>query len=81
MSLTKTQNTNYKYFTENIDNWLKDLNYKDKYVVIHERKVQQVSADFVKVFEYAVATFPRDEFIIQQIVDENSINNFLSPAI
>ena len=80
MALTKIQDTNYQYFLENLDKWLKDLAYKGKYVVIYEQKAQRVQDDFAQAFQYAVSHFPREEFIIQQVESEDSINNFLSPA-
>ena len=80
MALTKTQDTNYQYFLDNLDKWLKDLAYKGKHVVIYEQKVQHIQDEFAQAFQYAVSHFPREEFIIQQVVSEDSINNFLSPA-
>lgn len=80
MALTKIQDTNHQYFLENLGKWLGDLAYKDKYVVIHQRQVQQVQDDFAQAFQYAVSNFPREEFIIQQVVAEDSVNNFLSAA-
>ena len=80
MALTKTQDTNYKYFSDHLDGWLDDLAYKGKYVVIYDQKVQQVQDDFASAFQHAISNFPRKEFIIQQVVLESEINNFLSPA-
>ena len=80
MALTKTQNANHQYFLENLEKWLKDLAYQGKYVVIYEKEVQQVQDDFTQAFQYAVSHFPREEFIIQQVIAEDSISNFLSPA-
>lgn len=80
MALTETQDINYKYFKDHLNEWLGDLAYKDKYVVIYEQKIQQIQDDFSQAFKYAISNFPREEFIIQQVVSEDSINNFLSPA-
>ena len=80
MTLTKIQEDNRRYFLDNLDGWLKDLAYRGKYVVIYNRQVRRVQDDFAAAFRYAVSNFPREEFIVQQVVSEDSVSDFLSPA-
>ena len=76
--LSEKQDVNLRYFRQNLKEWLKNPAYAYKYLVIHDGEVKGAYDQSGIAFESAVASFPQDEFIIQQVVDEDEIVNFLS---
>ncbi len=76
--LSEKQEENLSYFQQNLNGWLKDPAYAYKYIVLHNKEIQGTYDQSGTAFEEAVASFPQDEFIIQQVVDESEIVNFLS---
>ena len=78
--LSSKQAESLLYFQRNLDKWLKDPAYADKYIVIHKKEIRAAYDRSSTAFEEAVATLPQDEFIIQQVVNETEIVNFLSGA-
>ena len=81
MALSSKQKENYDYFLEHLKEWLDNVAYKDKYVVIYDKDIKYVQDDFTQAFKYGISHFPRKDFIVQQVISEDSINSFLKPAI
>ena len=78
--LTERQKENLEYFKENLDTYLADKLLKAKFIVIHDKKKYGVFDSFEKAITEAVASLPRDEFIIQQVISESDTVNFLFPV-
>lgn len=77
-SFSQAQIINLAYFEKVIDELLKNDLYKGKFVVIYKESIKGVFDTMENALKYAVGQFPRDELIIQQVVDENDIVSFLA---
>lgn len=74
------QKRNHEYFKSKIGEWLEDPLKLDKYVLIYDEDAKGMYDTFETAYKTACAKFPPG-FIIQQIVDESKIVNYLSPAV
>lgn len=72
---------NIAFFKENLPAWLADEKLRDKYVVIHDRKVRGAFDTFNAALRDAVLRFPSDEFVIQQVIDASEVVNFIHCAV
>ncbi|MBI5698698.1 hypothetical protein HZC35_00085 [Candidatus Saganbacteria bacterium] len=72
---------NLNFFKSKLLELLSNPTYKDKYLVISNKEIKNVFDTFNSALEYAVATFPNEEFIIQQVVDETKVVNFIRAAV
>ena len=72
---------NYKYFQDNLNDFLGNPLYQNKFLVIYEQKVQNAFDTFPTALEYAAGHFPEGEFIIQEAIDKNKIINILKSAV
>ena len=79
-ALSAVQQKNLQYFKKQLNNWLSDPVYKYKYLIIHGEKVQGAYDKPETAFREAVASLPQGEFIIQQVIDDKEVVNFLSRA-
>ena len=77
----KAKERNRQYFQENLDEFLKNPIYRYKFLVIHGEKVRGAYDTFSSSLEYAVANFPKEEFIIQQVLAQDEQINFLKSAV
>lgn len=71
---------NADFFYNHLSKWLDDVAYKNKHLVICEKKVHHVCDRFEDALDYASAHLPADEFIIQQVVDQDGQVEFLRLA-
>jgi hypothetical protein len=71
----------YHYFKENRESFAANPLYKNKYAIIHDRKMQGILDTFEAALADAVPKFPQNEFVIQQIILDDEIVNFLFPAV
>ena len=80
MQTIDKQRNNYKYFQTVLPELLADPQKAEKYAVIHEESIRGLYDTFASAYRAACTLFIKD-FIIQQIVDDKKIVNFLSPAV
>ena len=71
---------NLEYFKRELPQLLADPLMKDKFVIIHDEKIQSSNDTFQAALRFAVNNFPHSEFVIQHVIDDTKINNFLNPA-
>jgi len=75
-----TKQDNIQYFNQNISNWIKDPIMQNKFVVISNKEIKAQFDSFESALDYAVKKCDVNEFIIQQIIDEKTTNNFIISA-
>ena len=78
---TEKQKQDIVFFDENLPKWNADPFLKMKFVVISDQKLQGFFDTFENALSHAVSKFQNGEYIIQQIISDDEIINFLSPAI
>jgi hypothetical protein len=69
------------YFQENLDKWVNDPLYRLKHVVIYDNKISGFFDTFEAAFVEAVTKYPRDAFIIQQVIRDDEVVNFIYSAV
>ena len=72
---------NYKYFQDNLADFLANPMYENKFLIISKEKVQRAFDTFSAAFEHASAHFIEGEFIIQEVIDESKRVNIYRSAI
>ena len=80
MPTSEQQKRNYVYFQQILPELLSDSLKIDKYAVIHDESLKGLYDTFSAAYRAACAKVSGD-FIIQQIVDESTVVNYLSPAV
>ena len=65
---------NIDFFYENLEKYLEDPNLLHKYLVIHNKEVKKSFKKFPDALEYGIENLPRNEFVIQQVLDEECVN-------
>jgi hypothetical protein len=78
---TEAQKENLRYFQENLVDFLKNPIYKHKFAIISDKKIVGIYDSFNNAIEAAVPSLPQGEYVIQQIIGEDEVINFLYPAI
>jgi hypothetical protein len=78
---TEAQKENLRYFQENLADFLNNPLYKHKFVIISDKKIVGIFDTFNNAIEEAASRFPQGEYVIQQIIGEDEVINFLYPAI
>ncbi|MDR1618148.1 MAG: hypothetical protein LBS06_03760 [Treponema sp.] len=78
---TGAQKENLHYFQENLADFLANPIYKHKFAIIVDKKIAGIFDTFGNAIEEAASHFPQGEYVIQQIIGENEVINFLYPAI
>lgn len=68
---------NLNFFYENLRKYLDDPNLINKYLVIHDRKIIKSFGSFAEALKFSEGRLPENEFIIQQVIDEDEKINFL----
>jgi hypothetical protein len=81
ISLTEQQEKNYLFFKNNLGKLLKDDLHKHKYAVIMGEKIHKYFDTLDNAVVYAVDHLKKGDYIIQQIIDENEVINFVKAAI
>lgn len=72
---------NIEFFRAQLPTLLGNPLLRGKFVVVHDQQVKQSFDTFDSALRFAVSQFPSDEFVIQQVVDDNEAINFLRAAI
>jgi hypothetical protein len=70
-----------QYFRDNIEKLMGDPLYKLKFVIIHENKIAGIFDTFDAALTDAVAKYSADEYIIQQVLTDKEVINYLYAAI
>jgi len=78
---TEKQKQDIAYFDENIARWIGDPLYKTKFIIISDKAVKGVFDSFEAALSIAAVDFGVGNYIIQQVLPEDEIVNFLSPAL
>jgi hypothetical protein len=78
---TEAQKENLQYFQNNLTDFLANPIYKHKFAVIFDKKIVGIFDTFGNAIGSAASTLPQGEYVIQQIIDENEVINFLYPAV
>lgn len=79
--LTENQQKATAFFQANLEKWAANPLYKMKYVVILNDKIAGFFDTFSNAICDAAAKYPQGDFIIQQIINDEEIINFLYPDI
>ena len=79
--LSEKQKQDIAFFNENLAVWNDDPIYKMKYAVISGQKLQGIFDTFETALGDAVVKFKPSEFVIQQIISDDELVHFLSPAV
>jgi len=74
------QEINYEFFKEHLPELLADPLKEGKYAIIYDKSVKGLYDTFAAAYRVACLQFVKD-FIVQQIIDESKVNNFLSPVV
>ena len=77
---SKEQEKNYEFFQQQLPELLSDPLKVRKYVIIYDMEIKGIFDTFDAAFRVACVKFI-DDFIIQQIIDENEIVDYLSTAV
>ena len=77
----KTLLGNFQYFLSKMPDLLSDLSKKHKFVVIYAKEIKGFFEKFEDAHMWAKGEFLDDNFIIQQIIDENEITDFVYEAV
>ena len=71
---------NIEFFKAHLADFLADPLKRNKFVVIHAQSVKGTFDTFEAALQHAVAGYPAAEFVIQQVVDEREVINFIRAA-
>ncbi|MDR1558715.1 MAG: hypothetical protein LBS84_03260 [Clostridiales bacterium] len=80
MQPTDEQERNYAFYKKKLPELLADELKLDKYAVIYDEEIKGLYDTFDAAIRFAYPRFVRD-FIVQQIVDESKIVQYLSTAV
>jgi hypothetical protein len=78
---TEAQRENLQFFQENLADFLGNPIYKHKFAVISGKKIAGIFDTFSNAIEEAASRFSQGEYVIQQIISEDEVVNFLYPAM
>jgi hypothetical protein len=78
---SEAQKENLQYFQENLADFLANPLYRHKFALIFDKKLVGIFDTFENAIKKAAPSLPQGEYIIQQIIGENEVINFLYPAI
>jgi len=69
------------FFEENLSRLASDPLYKLKHLIIYDNEIVGIFDTFEAAFVDAVSKYPRDAFVIQQVVREDEVVNFMYSAV
>lgn len=72
---------NIEFFRAQLATLLANPLLRGKFLVVHDQQVKQSFDTFDSALRYAVSQFPPEEFIVQQVVEDNEVINFLRAAL
>jgi hypothetical protein len=74
---TPQQQKDLAYFRANVLGWLEDNTLRFKHVIIAEEEIIKAFDGLDTAVKYAVDNCKKGEYIIQQVVNEDDIVNFI----
>ena len=80
MPSSEKQNMNYEYFRQSLPELLSDPLKEGKYAVIYNMSIDGLFDTFEAAYREACLKYSAD-FIVQQIIDDTKIINFLYSAV
>ena len=80
VELSEKQQEDLKFFYSKLDELLANKLYKYKFALIHDKNIEGFFDTFENAISEAVSRFPPYEFVIQQIISEEDISEFIYPA-
>ena len=78
---SEKQNKCIEFFDTNINEFLKEPMLINKYIVIYDESIKGSFDSFELALEYALSNFNKDEFIIQQVINNHEIISFIRAAV
>jgi hypothetical protein len=78
---TEVQKENLQYFQDNLADFLKNPIYRHKFAIIHDKEVYGIFDNFGNAIAKAASTLHQGDYVIQQIIGNDEVINFLYPAI
>ena len=75
--LTKTQLENLEYFHKNIGDFVNNSGLRFKHAVIANEEIAAAFDGIDAAVKYAVENLKKGDYIIQQIINEDDIVNFV----
>lgn len=78
---SEKQKKNIEFYEGHVNEYLSDDLKKNKFLVIHDERVKGIYDTFDAALQYAVANLPKNEFIIQQVIDNKDIVSYLKAAV
>ena len=79
--LSEAQQKNLNFFSEHLTDYLNNPITNGKYAVIHEQDLKGVYDTFEAAYADACANLPIGEFIIQQVINNSDVVEFLWSAV
>jgi hypothetical protein len=79
--MSDQKQVNIQFFRSELPKLLGNALLRGKFVVVHDKEVRATFDTFDAALRHAIAHFPPDEFIIQQVVEDNATVSFLSAAL
>jgi len=79
--LSEKQIKNLEFFKSNIDEFLKNKLFENKFLVVYDQEIKNSFDTFENALDFALRNFPTGEFIIQQVIDYKKIINFIRSAV
>jgi hypothetical protein len=80
-SLNARQQEALAYFRENLGDWLSNPLYKYKYAIVRDDALVGVFDTAGAALTEAVSKSPQIDFVIQQIISEDDVVEYLHPAL
>jgi hypothetical protein len=78
---TEIQKENLQYFQEKLADFLQNPLYRHKFAIISDKKLAGIFDTFGNAIEEAASRIPQGEYVIQQIIGQDEVINFLYPAV
>ena len=79
--LSTSQEKDYRFFTEHLKELLADDLKVGKFAVISGERIRGLYDSFEAALKYASMNFAEGEYIIQQIISDDSVVGFLRLAV
>ena len=80
-TFSERQRAAYDLFDRSLEGLVKDPLYLHKFVIVLPDGIRGVFDTFGAALEEAVGKYPENGYIIQQVIPDGEIINFLYPAI
>ena len=79
--LTDNQNRNFQFFERNLPSLLADPLKQGKYAVVYNEAITGIFDSFAAAYGFACAEYADNNFIIQQVIDQSDVVQFLRMAV